>query len=122
MNAPSLPHVSMPSLPQVDVHDMTERMQDIASSASARVHDVASSAAERIEKLPDKAVALAGTVIPALRPPPKRSKRPFLLLTVAIVAAVGVAWFMRTRRSSTTDISDSTTAATNGPRTVSAAS
>jgi hypothetical protein len=87
VSTPSLPHVS---LPRVDVHDVTERVQDLAASA-----------AERLEDLPDKAVALAGTVIPALRPAPKRSKRPFVLLVLAAIAATAaVAWYMRSRRES----------------------
>jgi len=113
MNAPTMPHVAIPqvSLPQFDVHDVTERVQEVAAAA-----------AERIEKLPDRAVALAGSVIPALRPPPKRSKRPFLLLAVALVAALGVAWFVRGRRQIAMDSPDATASSTTGDRSVSAAS
>ena len=89
--APTLPHVT---LPRVDVHEMSDR-----------VHGFAASAAERIEELPDKAVALAGTVIPALRPAPKRSVPPIVLVLVVLAAALGVGWFVRSRRNREPDAS-----------------
>jgi hypothetical protein len=107
VSTPSLPHVT---LPRVDVHEMTERVQDFAASA-----------AERIEDLPEKAVALAGTVIPALRPAPKRSKRPFVLLAFALAAAVAAIWFMRSRRQPS-DVYSSVTGVDSTRGEVSAAS
>jgi len=88
VNAPTMPDIA---LPHVDVHDVSERVQE-------RVQELAASAAERFEDLPERAVALAGAVIPALRPTPKRSKRPLLILVVAVSSLLAVAWFLRSRR------------------------
>ena len=86
MNTPTLPRVS---LPDVDLHDVTARVADRASDVSdlardvagdawstglERVQDLAAAAAEVLEDIPDKAIALAGAVVPALRPAPSVSE------------------------------------------------
>lgn len=85
VHTPTMPDLS---LPHVGLHDVGGRVQDLASSA-----------AERLEDLPERAAALAGAVIPSLRPRPKRAKRPIVLLVLAaVVGAVAAAWFLRSRR------------------------
>lgn len=84
VQAPSMPDIS---LPHVDLHEVGGKVQELASFA-----------AERLDDLPDRAVALAGTVIPALRPSPKRSRRPLLLVVVAVAGVLGATWFLRSRR------------------------
>jgi uncharacterized membrane protein len=48
--------------------------------------------------MPEKAITLAGAAIPALRPAPKRSKKPLILVAVVLAVLAG-AWWMRRRRS-----------------------
>jgi hypothetical protein len=110
MSAPTihLPNVTLPDLPEVS--DLTDRATDVLSTGLDKAHDIAaaaidrasvlaSAAAEKIEdlELPEKAIGLAGTVIPALRPEPKRSKKPFVLLAVVLVLVAGGFWFKRRR-------------------------
>jgi hypothetical protein len=112
MSAPSihLPNVTLPDLP--DVSSLTDRAGDVWSTGFDRAHDLtaaaidrasdlASAAADKIDDLdlPDKALGLAGAVIPALRPTPKRSKKPFVLLAVVLVVIAGGIWFKRRRAS-----------------------
>ncbi len=110
-STPTLPHISLPdvTLPHVNVHDVTERVSeragdvgelvsDVWSTGMDRAQDLAAAAFDVLEDIPDKAVALAGAVIPALRPSTKRSKRPFLVVGAAIAAFVVVAWFRKRRR------------------------
>jgi hypothetical protein len=112
MSAPSihLPSVTLPDLP--DVSNVTDRAGDVWSTGFDRAHDLtaaaidlasdlASAAVDRFEDLdiPDKAIGLAGAVIPALRPTPKRSKKPFVLIAVVLVVIAGGIWFKRRRAS-----------------------
>jgi len=110
MSAPSihLPTVSLPDLPEVaELTDRAsdawsvgfDRAHDLAAAAIDRASDLASAAADRIEdlELTDKALGLAGAVIPALRPAPKRSKKPFVLLALVLVVVAGGFWFKRRR-------------------------
>ena len=115
MNTPTLPTVSLPhvSLPHVDVPDvsaLTERAGDVGelvsdawSSSLDRAQDLAAAAFEVLEDIPDKAIALAGAVIPALRPTPRRSRRPWLLLAAALASVAVVAWIVKRRRASTAE-------------------
>ena len=79
-----------------------EKVQDLAAAAIDRAGDLASAAADRFDDLPDKALTLAGAAIPALRPSPKRSKKPFILLALVLVVVAGGLWFRR-RRNVMTD-------------------
>ena len=111
----SLPHVSLPSvsLPHVDVPDVSaladragdvgELVSDAWSTGVDRAQDLASAAFEVIEDIPDKAIALAGAVIPALRPTPRRSRRPWLLLVAVLASVAVVAWIVKRRRASTAE-------------------
>jgi hypothetical protein len=103
-----LPHVSLPDVPHVGLSDVGdkagdvlstgfEKVQDLAVAAIDRAGDLASAAADRFEELPDKALTLAGAAIPALRPAPKRSKKPFILLALVLVVVAGGWWFKRKR-------------------------
>jgi hypothetical protein len=103
----SLPHVS---LPDVDLQVVTDRAGDVGaivtdawSTSLDRAQDLAAVAKDVIDDIPEKAIALAGVVIPALRPPRSRSRRPLLLLVVALTSVAVVAWFLRRRRSTTTE-------------------
>jgi hypothetical protein len=111
-STPTLPHIPLPdvTLPRVNVHDVTERVteragdvgelvSDVWSTGMDRAQDLAAAAFDVLEDIPDKAVALAGAVIPALRPSPKRSKRPLVLVAAAIATFVVVAWFLKKRRA-----------------------
>ena len=110
-STPTRPPISLPdvALPHVNVHDVSERVSeragdvgelvsDVWSTGIDRAQDLAAAAFDVLEDIPDKAVALAGAVIPALRPSTKRSKRPFLFIAAAIGAFVVVAWFLKKRR------------------------
>lgn len=110
MNTPTLPHVTLPSvsLPHIGVPDVTHRVADRAgdvgelvtdvwATGRGKVQDLAATAVDVIEDIPEKAIALAGAVIPALRPTPKRSKRPFVLIAAVVTALVLVAWFVKKR-------------------------
>jgi len=110
MSAPSihLPNVTFPDLPEVsDVADRAsdawstsfDLAHDLAAAAIDRAAGLATAAAERLEdlELPENAIGLAGAVIPALRPAPKRSKKPFVLLAVLLVVVAGGFWFKRRR-------------------------
>jgi hypothetical protein len=108
MSTPTV-HLPHAALPDVDLSDVTERAGDAWSTGVERVHDLAaaafdlagdlaSAAADRFEDLPEKAITLAGAAIPALRPAPKRSKKPFILVAV-LVAVIAGAWWMRRRRA-----------------------
>lgn len=110
MNTPTMPDIS---LPKVDVQEVTERVQE-------RVQELVTSASERFEDLPERAAALAGAVIPSLRPARKRSKRPLLILVVAVSSAVAIAWFLRSRRNGQAEAPYP--ASETGDRPVSAAS
>jgi len=126
MNTPTLPHLSLPSVslpsvslpsvslphvpvPHVGVHDVTGRVSERAgdlgelvsdawSTSVDKVQDLAASAVGAIDDIPEKAFALAGALIPALRPTPQRSRRPFVLLAVALASIVLVAWFVKKKR------------------------
>jgi hypothetical protein len=115
MNTPTLPRVS---LPEVDLHGVTTLVADRASDVGdlardaaadawstglERVQDLAAAAVEVLEDIPDKAIALAGAVVPALRPTPRRSRKPLLLLAVAIASFAVVAWFLKKRRATTAE-------------------
>jgi hypothetical protein len=102
MSAPAIPHVSLPDVPHVDVAHLADRAQSVASTAVERAGELASAAVEKLEdlELTDKAIGLAGAVIPALRPTQKRSKTPFLLLVLVLAAVVGGGWWFTRRRSS----------------------
>ena len=115
MNTPTLPRVS---LPEVDLHDVSALVADRASDVSGlardvagdawstgleRVQELAAAAAEVLEDIPDKAIALAGAVVPALRPTPRRSRKPLLLLAVAIASFAVVAWYLKKRRATTAE-------------------
>lgn len=115
-STPTLSHISLPdvSLPHVDVHEVTELVSDRAGDVSELVSDVWSTGLDRaqdlaaaafdiLEDIPDKAVALAGAVIPALRPSPRRSKRPWLILAAAVASFVVVAWFLKKRSAGTAE-------------------
>ena len=126
-----LPHVALPDVPRIELSDVSDRATDVWSTGLARVTDLAaaaidragdltSAAADRFEDLPDKALTLAGAAIPALRPAPKRSKKPFILLAVVLVVVAGGIWFRR-RRSAASDLS-SLSPAERTERAVSAAS
>ena len=104
-----LPHATIPDVVHVDLADVTERageawstgielVHDLATAALDRAGDLASAAADRLEDLPEKAITLAGAAIPALRPAPKRSKKPFILVAV-VVAVLAGAWWLRRRRT-----------------------
>ena len=84
----STPTIHLPDAARVDLSGVTERAGDAVSTGIEKVQDLAvaafdlagelaSAAAERIPDLPEKAITLAGAAIPALRPAPKRSKKPF---------------------------------------------
>jgi hypothetical protein len=133
MSAPTihLPHVTLPDVPHVELSDVSDRatdvwstgfekVQDLAAAAIDRAGDLAAAAADRFEDFPDKALTLAGAAIPALRPTPKRSKRPFILLAVVLVVVAGGFWFRR-RRSTASDPS-TLSPADRTQRAVSAAS
>lgn len=103
MSAPTLhvPHVSLPEVPHVDVSHLADKAHGVASSAVERAGELASVAVEKLEdlELAEKAIGLAGAVIPALRPAPKRSKTPFLLIVLVLVAAVAGGWWFKRRRA-----------------------
>jgi hypothetical protein len=103
MSAPSIhvPHVSLPEVPHVDVSHFADKAHDVASTAVERAGELASAAVERLEdlELTEKAIGLAGAVIPALRPAPKRSKTPFVLIVLVIVAVVAGGWWFKRRRA-----------------------
>jgi MYXO-CTERM domain-containing protein len=105
----STPTIHLPDVAHVDLSDVTDRagdawssgiekVQDLAVAAFDLAGDLAAAAAERIEDLPEKAITLAGAAIPALRPAPKRSKKPFIIAAVLLAVLAG-AWWMRRRRS-----------------------
>jgi hypothetical protein len=104
MSTPTIhvPHVSLPDVPHVDVSQLADKAQGVAAAAVERAGELASAAAEKLEdlELTEKAIGLAGAVIPALRPTPKRSKTPFLLIVLLVVAAVGGGWWFKRRRAS----------------------
>jgi len=115
MNTPSisLPHVSLPDIPRVDVAEVTDRAADVWSTGLDKVTDLAvaaidlagdlaAAAAERFEELPDKAIGIAGAAIPALRPTPKRSKKPYVFVAIVLAVVVGGLWWRR-RRSEAVD-------------------
>jgi hypothetical protein len=84
--------------------------QDLAASAldkagmlADRAGGLASAALERIEDLPEQALGLAGAAIPALRPKPKRSRTPWLLIAVIVAVVAGGLWYRR-RAGSTEDV------------------
>jgi hypothetical protein len=114
MNTPTLPHVSLPSvsLPDIPdvthrvVHDVGERAGDVGgfvsdawSTGFDKAQDLAAAAVDVLEDIPEKALALAGAVIPALRPSPKRAKRPFLIVAALVASLVVVAWIVKKRRA-----------------------
>jgi hypothetical protein len=107
MQTPTLPHLPRPSvsLPSVSLpsvalpHVPVPHVTDALASGIDKVQDLASSAVDVIDDIPDKAAALAGALIPALRPKPRRSAKPFALLAVALASVVLVAWFVRKRRA-----------------------
>jgi hypothetical protein len=105
----SSPTIHLPDAARVDLSDVTERagdavstglekVQDLAAAAFDLAGELASAAAERIEDLPEKAITLAGAAIPALRPAPKRSKKPLILAAVLLAVLAG-GWWLRRRRS-----------------------
>ena len=70
--------MNTPTLPTVDVHAVTDKVSERAGEVSELVtgafstgidkgKDLAGVAFEALEDIPDKAIALAGSVIPALR-------------------------------------------------------
>jgi hypothetical protein len=108
----SVPRVTVPhvSLPHVDVHDVADRVSDRAGDVGELVSDAWSAGLDRaqqlaaaafdvIDDIPEKAIALAGAVVPALRPTPKRSRRPLLLIAAVLASVAVVAWFAKKRRS-----------------------
>jgi hypothetical protein len=103
-----LPNVALPDVPHVDLSNVSDRATDVWSTGFEKVTDLAaaaidragglaSAAAERFDDVPDKALTLVGAAIPALRPTPKRSKKPFILLAVVLVVVAGGWWFKRRR-------------------------
>jgi len=129
VNTPTLPHVS---LPQIDVHDVADRVSDRAGDLGGlvsevlatgydKVHDLALVAVDRIDDLPDKAVALAGAVIPALRTSRRRSPNPWLILVAVLASFAVVAWVLKRRRASSEPVA-LPPASTTTPRSVPAAS
>lgn len=114
MKTPALAHVPDITLPHVDVHGVTdlvgERAGDVGeivtqawSSGLDHAQDLAAAAKDVLEDFPDKAVALAGAVIPALRPSPKRSRRPVMILVAVLASVMIVAWILKRRRSGTAE-------------------
>jgi hypothetical protein len=106
----------MATLPHVSLHDVSS----VRASALDKASDLASAAAERIEDLPERVVELAAVAIPALRPKPRRSKRPLLLLAI-VIAAVAAGWLWR-RRTATGPSAVGATVGAAGEPAVSAAS
>lgn len=121
MNTPTLPHLSLPTVPRpsvslphvpvphVAVHDVTGRISERAgdvgefvsdawSTGIDKVQDLASTAVDAIDDIPEKAVAIAGALIPALRTTPRRSRRPLVIVAVALASVVLVAWFLKKKR------------------------
>jgi hypothetical protein len=119
MSSPSihLPDVSLPDLSRIDVSDRAgdlvssgvELVQEVATAAFELAGGLAAAAIERIPDLPEKAIDLAGAAIPSLRPKPKRSKKPFVLIAVILVVVAGGVWFKRRRASGTPDIASTYT-------------
>lgn len=108
MNTPALPHVS---LPQIDVHDVADRVGDRAgdlgelvtdalSTGLDKAQDLASAAIDVFDEIPDKALALAGAVIPALRPDSRRTIRPWMIVVAVVASIAVVAWVLKRRRTS----------------------
>jgi hypothetical protein len=100
MSAPTI-HVPHVSLPDVDVSHLADKAHDVASTAVERAGELASAAVEKLEdlELAEKALGLAGAVIPALRPAPKRSKAPFMLIVLVLVAVLAGGWWFKRRRA-----------------------
>ena len=93
--------MNTPTLPHLDVGDAWTTSLD-------KVHDLANAAADVIEDIPDRAIALAGTVIPALRPR-TRSRRPFVLLGTVVASLLVVGWLVSRRRRAATGPAPSAT-------------
>ena len=74
-----------------------------AGTLADKASDLASAAIDRIEELPDQALSLAGAAIPALRPTPKHSRTPWLLIAVVVAIVAGGLWFRRRRGADSGD-------------------
>ena len=106
--------MSTPTLPTVDVHAVTDRVSERAgdvgeivsdawSTGLGKAQDLAGVAFEVLEDVPDKAIALAGAVIPALRSTPRRSRKPFVILAVVLASLVVVGYVAKKRRRQATE-------------------
>jgi ferric-dicitrate binding protein FerR (iron transport regulator) len=78
----------------------TSAVHDLAASAAERATDLASAAAEQLEDLPDLVAGLATTARSRIRPAPRRSWRPWLLLAAGVAATLAVMWWWRRRSTS----------------------
>ena len=71
---------------------VTERVTDVLSTGAGALQEVASLAVEQFESLPERVADLTGSKR-------RSSRRPWFLAAAALVALLGVAWWMRGRRA-----------------------
>ena len=78
----------------------TSAVHELAYSAAERAAEMASAAAEQLEDLPERVAGLATAARGRIRPTPRRSWRPWLVLAVGVAAVLAVAWWWRRRSAS----------------------
>ena len=91
---------------------VTDTVSDAWSTSPSAVHDIAATAAEvaatvavaaveQLEDLPDRVAGLATAAKGRIRPAPRRSYKPWVLVGAAVATFVVVAWWLRKRSAST---------------------
>ena len=89
--------------------------QDLASTTADRASSLAATTASTVPELPERVAELVGSAKKRFGPQPKRHVSPWLLVIAAVVAFVGVGWYLRRGRD---DVAfDRGPAAAGGPST-----